>query len=171
MNRGIRFATIATIIVLAGMAVFLIGSTGQPVRGEQDPAERRLLVNGTGEVEATPDSAEVTVGVESEADTATLAQQQNAKIMAAAVDAVKKAGVASEDIQASGYNLFPVRPYGKASGREKLAGFRASNQLHVTVRNLENIGKLIDEAVRAGATPVEQGKIMVRARVEMAFEI
>lgn len=155
MDRGTHLGLIVSFIILAVVVAFIWGFAGWSVAADQNQPERRLTVNGEAEIKVAPDIAEVTFGVESQAPSATQAQRQNAKIMAAVVDAIKKAGVAREDLQTSGYNLFPVRTSSNVPGREKLVGFRASNQLRVIVRNPESIGSLIDEAVRAGATNVE----------------
>ncbi len=168
MNRGTYLGLTISFVVLAALVAFIAGSAGWTAMAENNEAERRLSVDGYAEIEVAPDIAKISLGVESEAASASLAQQKNAKAMAAVVDALQKSGVAREDIQTSGYNLFPVRTYDSASNREKLVGYRASNLLHITTRNLEGVGKLIDEAVRAGATNV--GEISFSLADESAWE-
>ncbi len=112
-----------------------------------------ITAAGSGEVRAKPDIAFVTVGVDTQAEKADDAQQQNAARMAAVVDAIKKLGVSEADIQTSNINLQPVfdsqgRPNG---GQGKIIGYRALNQVMVRVTDITKAGQVLDEAVKAGA--------------------
>jgi uncharacterized protein YggE len=65
-----------------------------------------LAVQGTGEFEAKPDIARITLGVESQdANAATAVQTTNAKI-AAVIAAIKQAGVADKDVQTAQLSIY-----------------------------------------------------------------
>lgn len=142
----------AALLLMTGMALSFRGS--QPARAEVT-AEHRLTVTGEAEIFLKPDLAYVVVGIETQGSTAAQAQQKNATMMTAVVNALRKAGVAEKDLQTSNYSLNPVydsRP--SLSGRPKVTGYTTSHQLRITVRDLEKLGDLIDEAVQAGANIV-----------------
>ena len=77
---------------------------------------------------------------------------QNAIDMKAVLDALKKAGVASDDIQTLNVNLGQrIENRGQPNQRTV---FVASNQVEVTVHDLSTVGDVLDAAVKAGADSV-----------------
>jgi uncharacterized protein YggE len=73
--------------------------------------------------------------------------------VARVISTVRDAGIADSDIQTNGVSLFPLRP---APGREDdgmqpIEGFEASNMLLITVRDLDQLGPLLDAVVTDGA--------------------
>lgn len=146
---------LVAVLALAGVGTFLFGGGREAVSAQAGQNDRTLYVRGEAEISVAPDIAYVTLGVESQGPTAEAAQKQNSRSMSTVVDAITRSGIAREDLQTYGYNLFPVRTYDKAAGHDKLTGYRASNLIRVTVRHLDSVGKLIDQTVKAGATNVE----------------
>ncbi|MGH2368926.1 MAG: SIMPL domain-containing protein, partial [Chloroflexota bacterium] len=67
-----------------------------------------IAVQGEGEATAAPDMAFVTLGVQTEAQTAKEALDQNSAAMAAVINAVKGAGIPENKIQTAGVNLLPI---------------------------------------------------------------
>ncbi|WP_022696998.1 SIMPL domain-containing protein [Euryhalocaulis caribicus] len=116
----------------------------------------KLSLNATGEAKAAPDMATLSAGVVSQAQTAEAALSENSSKMNRVVAELRKAGVADKDIQTSNLNISPVY----ANNREntetgpRISGYRASNQVTATVRDLDDVGPAIDAMVRAGANNV-----------------
>jgi uncharacterized protein YggE len=121
-----------------------------------DPAapEHTISVTGIGRVTLTPDVADLRLGVNMTAPTATEARSDAAAAMTKVVDAIKKGGVADKDIQTAAISLQPVYDYSN-NGQGKLTGFQVLNIVAVTVRDISKVGDLIDAAVIAGATSVD----------------
>jgi uncharacterized protein YggE len=116
----------------------------------QDGAERTVTVTGTATVRAMPDEAVVSLGVQTEAEDANAAMSQNATRMGAVIRAILEAGVPREDIATTSVSLYPsYGPDGTA-----VTGYVAGNQVDATVRDLRDVGRLIDSAVDAGANSV-----------------
>ena len=136
-----------------------------------------LAVQGTGEFEAKPDVARLTLGVESQdASAATAVQTTNAKI-AAVIAAVKQAGVSDNDIQTAQLSIYseqvnppyppvpppvPVAPATKGAPASSPASapvappvpqifYRATNTLVICVRRIDTAGIVIGAALSAGA--------------------
>lgn len=118
-----------------------------------------VTLNVTEAVEAAPDVATVSTGVETRAPTAKQAMADNADKMTALIAALAKAGIAKKDIQTSGLRLSAQYDY---SGRNpdgsqsppKFLGYEAANQLSVTQRDVKKLGDLLDRMVAAGATSI-----------------
>jgi uncharacterized protein YggE len=93
-----------------------------------------------------------------EADTARAALDQDNKAMADVIEAMKKAGIAERDLQTSGLSIDPrystVKPGSEPRQEPKIVGYRAVNTLTVRVRDLDNLGTIIDRSVSLG---VNQG--------------
>jgi uncharacterized protein YggE len=122
---------------------------------QEKEAPRTITVSGHATVEREPDRALLTFAVENEAGTARAASQANAAAMDRVVAALRRAGLASAAIRTVGYGLTPVYTRPRA-GEEppRIAGYRATNAVQVTVDDLPRLGALIDGAVDAGANRV-----------------
>jgi uncharacterized protein YggE len=127
-----------------------------PVPALAQDAERHpttLNLSASGEVEATPDMATLSLGVTSQAPRAAEAARSNAQSMDAVVTTLKRQGLADRDIQTSGLGLGAQYAYPQ-NQPPKLTGYQASNQVSVVVRDLSKLGPLIDAAAGAGATQI-----------------
>ena len=116
--------------------------------------DETLSVSGTGRVTVKPDSAVVRLGVETRKETASLAQNDNAKIMAKIIETISSLDIKKENVQTLSFNIWPEINYG--SGKAPVVtGYRASNQLNILVADdLSKISKVIDRGIEAGANQV-----------------
>lgn len=141
--------------VAAGMlGALLAGASLAPVAAQDpsSPPQHTLSVSGTGTISVKPDTADVTVGVTVQRDTAGDAASDVANVMDAVITAVKTLGIAEEDIQTTSLSLSPVYDYDRTPYR--LVGYTANNLVTVTVRDITQTGPVIDAATGAGATDV-----------------
>ena len=97
-----------------------------------------------------PDTATTTFGVVTQGATAQEAMSRNSQEMAKVIDALKRAGIASKDLQTQYVSLDPRYDN---QGRE-VVGYTASNSVAAIVRDLAQVGDVIDAAVAAGANNV-----------------
>lgn len=117
--------------------------------------ETTLSISATGEVSSAPDMATITAGVQTEAETASAAMSQNAARMQGVYNALREAGVAERDMQTSSLSLQPRYDYSNRDGRPpEVTGYTASNQLTVTVRDLDNLGRTMDAIVEQGGNTI-----------------
>lgn len=112
-----------------------------------------IVVSGTGRVKVTPDIALFTVGVTTLADSSVGALDENARVMAMVLEAVRRGGVDDEDIQTQLVSVWPQFDYGREPSSEPPAilGYRAENRIVVRVRDMDELGDLIDSSIEAGA--------------------
>lgn len=126
--------------------------------GDSEPL-RTVSVSGQGQVDAQPDVAVVRMGVQTEAESAEQALRDNSSRMQALLDALRNAGISSEDIQTQTVQLQPRyedQPQQQGQGATRtLAGYVATNTVQVRARDLDNLGTLLDAAVEAGGNTIE----------------
>ncbi|MGD9665291.1 MAG: SIMPL domain-containing protein [Novosphingobium sp.] len=111
-----------------------------------------LSVNET--VKVKPDLVNVGAGVSTLAPTAVQAMQQNAREMDSVIAKIKALGIVKEDVQTTGINLNAEYDYNQSLRKQVFRGYRASNQVQVTLRKVEDTGKVLDALVAAGATDI-----------------
>src|SRR5262245_37100723 len=95
-------------LILALLAPTLVAQTNEP-------REAALLdtvsVTGTSHVRTQPDRFSFTVGVQTQAQTVDLAVNENNSRVAAVIAALKKGGATDEEIQTSGFAIYPQQDY------------------------------------------------------------
>jgi uncharacterized protein YggE len=115
----------------------------------QTPCDQHsITVTGTGSAKIVPDRVSFTVGVYTHAPTVDEAFKTNNEKTHRVVDALKKHGVKSEEIQTSNFSIsganerfLPV----------KKSGYDVSNTVTVTREDPRSVSELIQYAVDAGA--------------------
>jgi uncharacterized protein YggE len=143
-----RIGYVVTGVVLGAVVALQLPSVAQDSGTGSAPDDRRTVTaSGTATVRSAPDEALVSLGVQTQANTAQGAMQQNADRMAKVLSALASLGLTEDDLATSNVSLWPV--YGN-SGTD-ITGYQASNQVDVTVRDVEGAGEVIDVAVDAGA--------------------
>jgi uncharacterized protein YggE len=131
-----------------GVAVALtLPSLAQDAPPEPGSAERTVTVSGSATVRSQPDEATVTLGVQTRALTAEAAMRDNANRMREVIAAVRDEGVAADDIATAWVSLYPQYDQNGIG----IEGYIAENQVSVTVRSMQAVGRVIDVAVDAGA--------------------
>jgi hypothetical protein len=125
-----------------------------PASAQDDEPRRRIVVSGEARVEAPPDRATFTAGVQAEALQAGDALAASGEAMRAVLAALEAAGVAAADLQTSQLSVDPVWEDGGAGGQPRVRGYAASNLVTVRVRDVAALGALIDTVGAAGANRV-----------------
>lgn len=162
-------AVIIGAVLFAGGSIFLpnrpyMQSTAQaqvtPV--VQPAAPRTITVSGSGSADVTPDIAMIDLGVTSDGKTAREALSLNNQDMQSLMTALRTAGIASADIRTSTLQLYPryqtptPLPNGQTGQTpNELVGFTATNSVEITVRKLDSLGQILDQAVSAGSNQIQ----------------
>lgn len=131
-----------------------------------------IRVSGNGAASGVPDIAVISLGVESVEDTAAAARANAAAAMADVMQVLTSSEIAERDIQTRYFNISPryrsvqVTRCSDESGdpatpepgknvscwddwEQVLTGYSVTNQVSVTVRNLDNAGTVIDQVAGA----------------------
>jgi uncharacterized protein YggE len=141
--------------VLAG----LLAAAALPAAARADEiatvpiAGTRLDISSEADVTRAPDIATVTAGVVTQATGASAALADNARRMAAAIAALRKAGVADRDIRTASLSLQPQYRYGD-NQPPVLTSYQASNQLTVRFHDIARAGPIVDALVAQGVNQI-----------------
>jgi uncharacterized protein len=144
-------AAAATGLALAAFALAAgpqpAAATAPPTSEPTSPAAGEagtITVSATGTVRVEPDTAVVTLGVQANAATGAEAMDQVNSSSVALTEALVAEGIAEEDIQTSGLNLWTT-----TDDRGEVNGYQASLSVNVTVRDIDAVGPTIDAAQQA----------------------
>jgi uncharacterized protein len=138
-------------LILAGSMLL----AALPAFAEEMKMPRTISLTGHGESRMAPDMATVSMGVMTSAATAREAVDGNNAAMRAVLDTLKEAKVEPKDIQTSNFMVNPRYDYNNQNNQPpKIIGYDASNSVAVTVRNLADIGSVLDKVVSAGSNQI-----------------
>jgi hypothetical protein len=115
-----------------------------------------ITVDGQASVEVAPDTALVSLGVESNRPTASAATADVAKAAQAIVDQIATEGIDSKDVTTTSIALEPIYP-DEISGKQPHIprSFRASTDLVVTIKPAERAGLVVAHLVDKGANTID----------------
>jgi hypothetical protein len=114
---------------------------------------RTLAVTGSGQALLTPDIAYVTIGVHTEDKNAAEAVAANSTQAQAVTDGLREFGIAARDIRTTNFSIYPQQQFDER-GQVQGITYVVDNSVYVTVRDLTEIGDLLDTAVQAGANSI-----------------
>ena len=106
-------------------------------------------------VTADPDIAMIGAGVSTEARTAVEAMRLNAVQMRRVIDQIKAQGVDEKDIQTTGINLNARYDYNRNTQQNVFRGYQVSNRVSVKLRDIDEVGGVLDALVAAGANNLD----------------
>lgn len=150
MPKGLRVALLM-VLVLAAIPMAASAQISTPV-AEQD--RRTIAVEGTGTVDVTPDTADVTFGVLTQDESLETAQNENIRRTEALMETLSEAGIAEEDIETSNYSVRVINEYDRDGNLVGVQGYEVWNSVTVTIRDISIVGTVLDAAIGAGANEV-----------------
>ena len=157
----------------SAIAAIALACTASSAFGQNPPPT--ITVNGEATISVPPDTAQIDSGVTTEAKTAREASDANNKAMGGVLQALKNAGIAEKDIQTSRLSLSPQSAASRnANAPFQIVGYRASNRVTVTIRDITKVAETIDVLVGAGANEIsgigfvvsKASKLLDEARTE-----
>ncbi len=128
---------------------------------------RLIRVTGQGEASAEPDLAIISFAVDTTAPTAAAAVEANAQTSKALADRIKTLLGKDDRVSTTRYSLDPVYDHHRERNRNEppeITGYVARNEVRVETRTTAAVGKLIDNATRAGANRVSNLVFTLRDR-------
>ncbi|MGM0378449.1 MAG: SIMPL domain-containing protein [Bacillota bacterium] len=111
-----------------------------------------LEVNGNATIEVKPDVAYINIGVRSEDKNSLKAQENNKEKMNKIIKELKDFGLTDQDMETNYYSI--NKRYNYLKDNKKETYYVVSNQLKLTITDLDTIGKLIDLSTKAGANDI-----------------
>lgn len=124
-----------------------------PEQVAQEPQTPFVEVSGSATVQVAADQAEVSFAVETRAPDASEASAANATLMTRVLAAIRGASLPGLEVETFGYSLQPQ--YATDDQRVRsIAGYAAFNTVRATIDDVNQVGRLIDVAIGAGANRV-----------------
>ncbi len=143
-----KITMVKSIIKLSILSLILTSCSIKQVQYNK----RTVSVYGTGTVQLEADIAEITLSVITKAKTADVSAAQNADKMTKVQDAIFEAGVPKSAITTINYNVFQETNY--INNRSIPGEYRATNTIRIEINDVSLISKVLDEAVKNGATDI-----------------
>lgn len=142
--------------ILLGLMLVLPG-TGWAGEDVQD--QPRLTVSAEGKINVPPDKAVLSFAVETVGEKLANVQEDNQARMARVLKECQQLEIAPKHIQTTSLNVIPEYPPPprRSSGESleqnipRIIGYRVVHQVHVEVRNLDIVGKVVDRVLKVGA--------------------
>ncbi len=156
---------------LAGTLAWLPLLEARPATAaDADKTERTVTVSATGSVTAEPDIAYISAGVVTESGSARDAIARNSTVMARLIDGLKGAGFPAGDLQTTQLNVAPRYTQAKEGRPAAIDGYRVSNLVRLTVRDVKRLGEIADLAISLGANQINQISFGVADAEKLADE-
>ena len=146
-----RFLT-PTARVLAGLAGIIAPVQAQDA-ATKAPERPSISVSAQGSTRVTPDRATIQIGVQTRGATASAASAENARVAQRVIAAIRALGIGSEQISTVNYSVNPE--YRHIENRSpEVTGYTVHNTVVVDVRQIEQVGRVIDASLGAGANMI-----------------
>jgi uncharacterized protein YggE len=154
-------------LMLITLLLTACGSTAlaQTSQEETTPPLRTINVTGSGKTYLTPDIAYISIGVHTENKDATEAVASNNSQSQEVADALKGFDIAPKDIQTTNFSIYPRQDFDTA-GKPIGTTFVVDNTVYVTLRDIDQVGEVLDAAVQAGANSISGVQFDVADRTE-----
>lgn len=136
------------------LAFCIVMPTGYANKAMDDyPKASTIIVGGSSSLSVAPDQATIEIGVVTSAESANLAEQENARISEKIQKNLLLLGIVQEKINTSRYTFYPTYNNEKNRSNEIIA-YNVNNTVSVTMNDLNKIGDIIDVSIKAGANNI-----------------
>jgi uncharacterized protein len=128
-------------------------------KDDQHLSSKRMVFNGKGQVTVNPDIAIIRLGIQTNGESVTAAQTENAKISQQILDSLKKLG--NIEIKTYQYQIDNLFDYQNGTRIDR--GYSVRNVYEIRTGNIGQVGLIIDTSVYNGANLVENVSFDVAA--------
>jgi uncharacterized protein len=124
-----------------------------------------VTVQGYGSAEGQPDELVISLGVQTQASTASGALGTNSARANALISKLEADGVSEADLQTSGLSVQPVY----TGPKQLITSYQVMNTVTVTLYDLAEAGKIIDDAARAAGNAIVVNNIAFSVKDDTAL--
>lgn len=141
--------------VIGSLAVGLCGSA-MAATPATAPEQGQISISASASRTISPTYALLSLGISTSAADVGQAKVENDRVMSAVVSRLQALGVTKNNIKTSYFNVNPQYDYSANNGgANKVKGYTVTNRVTVRINDLNNVSKIIDGTVNAGATSVD----------------
>ncbi len=168
MKNRVVFLT-SLIFIAAVLTACGSVARAQTLQESEGSPPRTISVSGSGRVTLTPDIAYISIGVHMENEDAAAAVASNNEQVQQVTDALESFDIDPKDIQTTNFSIFPRKDY-DPEGKPLGITFIVDNSVHVTLRDIEEVGEVLDAVVKAGANSISGIQFDVEDKSEALSE-
>ena len=138
--------------MFAGVTLVLLGaSLAVSAAAESAETDRRSIhVSGQAQIQVVPDMATLQMGVDQVDAEIAAAEARANQALSAFLKQARKLGVAGRDLQAAGQQVSAEYEWLEQPRQRRLVGYRVSRDVAVIVRDLRQLGPILQAATAAG---------------------
>lgn len=150
-----RTLPLVTLVLLSSCAPALAQANPAPVPDVVTDGGGFIQVTGQAQLTVPGDLVRISFAVETEGKTAGDASEENARKMDAVITAVRGTDIPGLEIETYGYSLRPEYQVAReGTGTRTISGYRAENNIRITLPEVDAAGQIMDLAVGAGANRI-----------------
>lgn len=153
MNTAIIIVLVLGLVLVTGLYAWnkMPGS----INVAQQEQRETITVSETVEKEVMPDEVQIYVEMKTKGETAQEAKEENAEISEAVLAALETSGIEEDQTETTSYYLYEETKWDKDKEEYITTGYVLSHVIKVTTSEIDDAGEIIDAAVDAGATGVQ----------------
>lgn len=131
-----------------------------PTAGVADETPRIVTVEGQAAVSRAPDTARISMGVESRHMDMRAARENVLKVTREFLAFTARLDIEDSRVQASGVTIRPEYRWNNDDNQQELIGYLVQRNFEVLLENLDKLGDLIEGAVDAGVNQVSPPQLI-----------
>ena len=144
MKKYLKILGVAVMLAIALIGTVAFSVVPAKSSNQESNQEGTISVTGEGKVTVVPDICILSLGVEAQDKEVAKAQKKTADAMNDVMTTLEEKGILEKDIQTSDYSIDPVWK------ERKIVSYRVKNMVKVKIRDVDEIGDIIDAAAKAG---------------------
>ena len=145
----------------------LLLATLAPFAAHADERPRIVSTTGQGEVSAQPDMARVTLGVDARRKTLAEARTEVTAAIDRLLALTRELKIDPKYVNATRLQVRPEYTWSEQGKKQVLQGYYVGRQVEVELRDLDQLGPLLERAVTAGASQVGDASLDSTRRKEL----
>lgn len=138
--------------------------------GAEAERPRTISVSGQGEIQAEPDRAVLTLGVESRKPKLEDARAEVTKTVEAVMKLTRDLKIDQKYVRATRVNVQPEYNWENNTRERTLIGYFVSRQVEIDLRDLEKLGQLLEKSFDLGVNQVGDPRLDSSKRRELERE-
>lgn len=131
---------------------------------------RTISVSGQGEIQAEPDRAFVTLGVEARKPGMEEARAEVTKTVEAVMKLTRELKIDPKHVRTTRVNVQPEYNWNNDARERRLIGYYVSRQIEIDLRDLEKLGRLLERSFDLGVNQVGDPRLDSSRRRDLERE-
>ncbi len=153
--------------VLQLVCLMLCALFAASVPAAEDSSARTIAVTGHGEIQAEPDRALISLGIEARKPTLEAARSEVTKTVDAALKLTRELKIDQKLVRTTRINVQPEYNWDDKSRERNLIGYFVSRQIEIDLRDLDKLGQLLESAFDIGVNSVGDPQLDSSKRREL----